>query len=311
MKVMLIGNFPTCITIYQYLLKSNLLQSVCFQQLDYEDEVSLYWKNGIKMSGLSTFEINQSNVKTDFKVYLEQQSVDLVIVCGFGIKIPVEILEIPRYGFLNIHFGQLPQNRGGDPVFWTLKKGEKEAYVTIHKITREWDAGPVLLESKSAIVLGETYGMVFSKLSLQLGDLVSQVIKKITQGVSYKEQMTVNAVYNPKPSVEDTTIDWELQTATEIEQLVNACNPKFGGARTFYQGGVIKIMEVTSIRNQVSKTSKTNGEIVHAHPTEGLFVNCMDGQILQINVMSSDAGVLSGTKYVALGVQTGHCFTSK
>ena len=72
----------------------------------------------------------------------------MVLVCGFGLKIPSDLLNIPKYGFLNIHFGQFPQNRGADPVFWSLKNGDIQTAITVHKIDNNWDTGAILLEHK-------------------------------------------------------------------------------------------------------------------------------------------------------------------
>ena len=311
MKVILVGSFPTSVSVYHKLLQLGVLQAVCFQQLKYEDPVTQYWKNGIQSSGLSNFEITKENIDSDFKHYLQQQSPDLVLVCGFGLKIPIEILSIPRYGFLNIHFGKLPQNRGADPVFWSLKNGDKHAYITVHEIADDWDTGAILLEQQLPIIPGETYGMVYTKLSLQLGNLIPKIIEKVGDTTLYKMQTITEAVYNKKPNADTTTINWEEQTAVEIEQLVNACNPKYGGATTYYEGGIVKIIEVDLVNEQQLIVGKTAGEIIHAHPNEGLFVYCNQGQLLRINVMSSDAGILSGKKYVNLGIRTGQFFTTK
>ena len=105
------------------------------------------------------------------------------------------------------------------------------------------------------------------------------------------------------------TIHWEQQTADEIEYLINAGNPKYGGAICYYQNALIKIMEAAPVATQ-PLIGKKPGEIVHAHPHEGLFINCKHGKLLKINCISSDAGILSGTKYVQMGVLQGQLFTT-
>ncbi len=77
-----------------------LLQAVCFQQQDYTDPVTLYWKNGIESTNIPVFEISKQNIALDFKNFLKNKAPDLVLVCGFGLKIPSDILNIPKYGFL-------------------------------------------------------------------------------------------------------------------------------------------------------------------------------------------------------------------
>ncbi len=310
MKVILIGSFPTSVAVYQQLFQMKLLQAVCFQQQDYTDPVTLYWKNGIESTNIPVFEISKQNIALDFKNFLKNKAPDLVLVCGFGLKIPSDILNIPKYGFLNIHFGQLPQNRGADPVFWTLKYGDKQTVITIHKIDNDWDTGAILLEHKVPVFFGETYGMVFTKMSLLLGSIIPIIVQKCTNEMFFAPQIKLNANYNNKPKPQALTVNWENQTAKEIEQLVNATNPKYGGATTYYQGGQIKIIEVLEVLEPKTILNKRCGEIIQLLDKNGLYVACKKGAILQILVMSSDAGVLSGEKYMRLGMHPGHFFTN-
>lgn len=311
MKIILIGSFPTSIAAYQKIAQLGFLQAVCFQQLDHQDEVTNYWKTGIENSGLPTFTINSTNINSYFKDFLTQLQPDLVLVCGFGIKIPSQLVTIPTYGFLNIHFGQLPHNRGADPVFWTLKKGNTQSHITIHKIDENWDSGPVLIEYKVPVVFGETYNMLYTKLSLQLGSLVEVIIKRVQDSALFVTQSKSFIRYNPKPSNETITIDWEHQSALEVMQLVNACNSKYGGALTYYQGGVMKIIEVNVVPKEQQNYQIKPGTVVNADMEKGLQVQCMDGQRLQIMIMSSDAGIVSGMKYVKLGIRVDDEFTTR
>ncbi|WP_299432677.1 formyltransferase family protein [uncultured Aquimarina sp.] len=309
MKIILIGSFPVCLSVYNYLSKDNCLDAVCFQELEIPNPKKNFWYTSIQKEGFDTFLINKQNISTDFKTWLEDKAPDLVLVCGFSIKIPKELLAVPKYGFLNIHFGKLPENRGPDPLFWSIKEGKKQTAITIHQMEEEWDTGKILIEHPISIIPGETHGMANSKMSYMLGELTHKALELIVDSKNLKQQSDKNIKYLHKPTEKDTTIYWETQTADVIEQLVNACNPKYGGATTYYQGSPIRIIEVAPV-DSPPLLGKTAGEIIHAHPQEGLYVNCKYGKILKINTISSDAGILSGTKYVHLGVRQGHCFTT-
>ncbi|MFD2563997.1 methionyl-tRNA formyltransferase [Aquimarina rubra] len=258
---------------------------------------------------MDTYLINKQNIQAGFKTWLENKTPDLVLVCGFSIKIPKEVLTIPTYGFLNVHFGKLPENRGPDPLFWSIKQGQKQTAITIHQMDTDWDTGKILIEQPIPLIPGETLGMANSKMSYMLGELIKKALELIVEPKNLSPQSDKGIAYYARPTEEDTTIYWETQTADEIEQLINACNPKYGGATTYYQGSPIRIVEVSPVDSQ-PLLGKTAGEIVHAHPQEGLYVYCKYGKILRINAISSDAGILSGTKYVHLGVRQGHCFTT-
>ncbi|WP_378181533.1 methionyl-tRNA formyltransferase [Aquimarina sp. SS2-1] len=309
MKIVLIGSFPVCLSVYKYLSKDNYLDAVGFQESEVPHPKKNFWYTAIQKEGLDMYLINKQNIQEGFKTWLENKTPDLVLVCGFSIKIPKEVLTIPTYGFLNVHFGKLPENRGPDPLFWSIKQGQKQTAITIHQMDTDWDTGKILIEQPVPLIPGETLGMANSKMSYMLGELTQKVLELIVEPKNLKPQSDKGIAYYTRPIEKDTTIYWETQTADEIEQLVNACNPKYGGATTYYQGSPIRIIEVSPVDSQ-PLLGKTTGEIIHAHPQEGLYVYCKYGKILKINAISSDAGILSGTKYVHLGVRQGHCFTT-
>lgn len=310
MKIILIGSFPHSISLYQYLLQNEHLQAVCLQETIIQQSNQDY-SSLIKKEGIETFVINNKNISNQFKNWLLDKSPDLVIVCGFSLKVPKDVLNIPKYGFLNIHFGKLPENRGPDPLFWSITKGKKHTSITIHQMDEGWDTGKILLEQSIPIIPGETMGMVHSKMSCMLGQLAEKALPLVQNSKNYKTQSLEKIkTYNNRPNPTETTINWEEQTADEIENLVNACNPKYGGAITYYQGSPVKILEVSPADTQVPLLGKTSGEIIHAHPQEGLYVCCKYGKLLKLNIISSDAGILTGTKYVHLGIRQGHRFTT-
>ncbi|WP_438710370.1 methionyl-tRNA formyltransferase [Aquimarina muelleri] len=309
MKITLIGSFPSCFTLCKYLSKHNYLDAVCVQKHNTFVPDQDFWTQSIKDKGFETYTIDSNSIKSEFKGWLQGRSPDLVIVYGFSLKIPEEILSIPKYGFLNIHFGKLPENRGPDPLFWSIKNGEKETAITIHQMDENWDTGKILLVEPIPIIQGETGGMINSKMNFILVQLIEKTLSLIQEPVNYRVQPTKNR-YNKRPSDIETTINWEEQTADEIENLINACNPKYGGATTYYQGSPIKIIEVSPADCPDTLIDKSPGEIVHIHPQEGLFVYCKDKKLLRVNIMHSDAGVLTGQKYFYLGVQQNQHFTT-
>ncbi len=308
MNIVLLGSFPMITPLYRYMITSNDTIYVAKEARSELDEITGFEKI-MAQNETITFGVSKKNLSSKFPEWLQKNAIDLVIVFGCALKIPEKILTIPKYGFVNIHFGKLPQNRGADPVFWSLKKQHKETAITIHDITKEWDAGAVIYEHKIPIILGETYGILHSKMSVLTAEIYPLFIEKIVLSETRREQTQKGANYYNKPENKDLTIHWEQQTADEIEYLINACNPKYGGAICYYQNALIKIMEAAPVATQ-PLIGKKPGEIVHAHPHEGLFINCKHGKLLKINCISSDAGILSGTKYVQMGVLQGQLFTT-
>ncbi len=303
LNTVLIGSLPLCSMLIKDLNVATNMLGLFVSNSDYKGLIDEEIKCPV-------FSPSAEVMKEQLPLFLMSHDIELVIVCGLSYRIPESTLKIPKYGFLNVHPGKLPQNRGADPVFWTIKNADKETAITVHQMDEQFDTGSVLYERKIPVVLGETYGILASKLILNMQGLVNEILQKMNNKASFQVQSSENMAYNPKPSEGYLLIDWKNQTSDEIEFLVNACNPRYGGATTYYQGAEIKILEVSQVSGQQPLFGRTAGEIVHAHPLEGLYVVCKYGQLLRVKTISTDAGVLSGEKYVNLGMQVGHKFTT-
>lgn len=230
-------------------------------------------------------------------------STAVTLICfGYPFKLPANKF---KQRCLNIHFGPLPENRGPDPIFWTLKEGKTLAHITIHMISDEFDSGDIVAEKTVTIFPGENYGL----LSSRLGHLTVDLVKKLLEETpALKKQDQHLAVYKPRPAADDFTITWDSMSAKEIEQLVNACNPKYGGAICRLNGAPLKILEVSyaQLRMPEEETKElASGTIVHANENEGLFVICGDSNFLRLDILALNEGTFTGMKMVRLGVTKG------
>ncbi len=311
MNVLVIGSFPLCGILCDYLLAENHLKAVCVEKEKYTETQLLDWEKYFKQLDIPLVVINKEVFSDQLKNICLKYAIELVFVCGFSVKIPKQLLAIPKHGFLNIHFGKLPVNRGADPIFWTLKNKESSTAISIFKMDTSWDTGEILIDRSLPVIFGETWGMLNSKMTLKLPELVKKALELVLNTSNYKKQNEELVTYNNRPSENDLSIQWETQTSDEIEALINACNPKYQGATTYYQGGAVKILEVSAVDYPTPLFGRIPGEIIHAHPQEGLFVCCKYGSLVRINILSTDAGTLTGAKYVNIGVSVGQQFTSK
>src|ERR1700740_1337498 len=89
---------------------------------------------------------SKQELTTGFKNLLAELQPDLVLSFAYSYKIPAELLGIPKLGFYNVHFSLLPRHRGRCPVFWQLKNGDETGGISIHQVTPEFDAGPLLMQ---------------------------------------------------------------------------------------------------------------------------------------------------------------------
>lgn len=247
--------------------------------------------------------------KTGLKTWLTEAKPDLVLVFGCGYKLPSELFDIPKFGFHNIHFSVLPAYRGNSPVFWQVKNGETTSGVTIHLMTDKYDSGPMLAQQQISVSPGETLGLLYARLAMETVALIDKAIDKLnnTGNTLLLPQNEAAASYFSRPDADDLKIDWEMQSATQIESIVNAANPDYGGAITLFRGQPFRILEV----NQVQMNNSAQfapGSIVHADVNYGVIAACKNDQFLRINIVQLAEGIFSGFKLGALGINVGERF---
>lgn len=200
---------------------------------------------------------------------------DLLCVVAYGKILPKELLDIPKYGAINVHGSLLPKYRGAAPIQWAVLNGDKETGVTIIFMDEGMDTGDIILKEKVQIGDDETTGELWERLSnigakllIQTVDKIEEVTKniesvpenemnkelddiqkeKIREEVKNKigaEKQNEEYSFAPMIKKEMSTIDWG-KSASEIKNLVRGLNPIMG-AVTFFNGKKIKIWKVKAI----------------------------------------------------------------
>lgn len=267
-------------------------------------------EQGAKMLNVPFKRFEKNELPTEFKTWLTEAQPDLVLVFGCGYKIPAGLLSIPKFGFYNIHFSMLPAYKGRNPVFWQIKNGESKGGITIHKMAEDFDTGPILVQQELSIFPSENHGLMTSRFSGETIGLISRAIEKLEANMPnmLREQDKNAASDAPEPSVSDLTIDWEKQSAREIENLVNATNPDYGGAVTLLRAQPFRILEVTPADLGIPPQQFGAGTIVHSDTNYGVFVICSDKKFLRISVVQIPEGIISSSKLASMGIQTGERF---
>ena len=160
---------------------------------------------------------------------LRQHQPDLGVVVAYGQFIPKPVRTLPQRGYLiNGHASLLPKYRGASPIAQAILDGEKHTGVSVMRVERAMDAGPVALARPIEIGAEETTGELTGRLSRLAADLLLEVIDAIAdENVQWTEQDHTRASVAPKISREDGQIDWTQDTATCVRR-VNAMAPKPG-----------------------------------------------------------------------------------
>lgn len=196
------------------------------------------------------------NLKESFFIkQLKSYKLDLIIVASYGKIIPKEVLNLAKYGNLNVHGSLLPKLRGASPIATAIKEGFKETGITIMLMNEKMDAGPILTQVKIEIEPKETTLTLEHKLQKAGAQLLINTIPLfLADKIKPQEQNHHEATYTKIIKKEDGLINWNNQ-AIAIEKQIRAFCP-WPGSFTFWRSKRLKI-----ITAQVINESHKPGEV--------------------------------------------------
>lgn len=162
----------------------------------------------------------------EFREALEIMKPDISVVVAYGHILPKDLIDLPRYGTLNIHASLLPLLRGAAPIQAAIRQGMDETGVTIMKMVPELDAGPVILQSSTPIHPDETYGELQTRLS-EIGAIaLIEALALISVGKAQEiPQDDSRATYASKVNRDTARIDWSL-SVKDVVNTVRGYDPK-------------------------------------------------------------------------------------
>ena len=185
---------------------------------------------------------------------------DVIVVAAFGQIITKEILDIPRFGYINVHASLLPAYRGAAPIQWAVINGEKESGVTIMQMDEGLDTGDMIDKVVVPLAEDETGGSLFDKLSQAGARLCVKVLKDLEEGNAVREKQPEESTtpYASMISKKMGEIDWN-RSAKSIEQLIRGLDP-WPSAYTKLQGKTLKLWKAEAQKENVPEG--VPGEVV-------------------------------------------------
>jgi methionyl-tRNA formyltransferase len=188
---------------------------------------------------------------------------DVLLVFGFNWRVPREVLELPRFGVLNIHPAALPKYRGPSPVPWAIRNGDLYLGITVHRMTERIDAGPILSQVDDIPIPDEVTSQdVWDLTGAVLPDLLAQALDRAAHGDPGTPQDETRATYAAFPPPEWYAVTWtggrrHLHNQIRVLRYLN----RGQGPVTEFQGRNV----------QVHRTSLT--------PDDGIRIECADGPL--------------------------------
>jgi len=191
---------------------------------------------------------------------IKELSPDLIITCGFGIIFKKPILSIPNIGCINVHSSLLPRHRGPNPFYAVIRHGEKQSGVTFHIMDEGIDTGPIVAQQSFPILDTDTAYSVYCRASEMAKTMVLEVVDRIErEGLHGEPQNPDWASYDPKPTVNDAIIHWDVP-AIEIDRQIRALSQTIL-TRFTYKG---RTVFVTRVKVNDKEVSAKPGTVLHA-----------------------------------------------
>jgi methionyl-tRNA formyltransferase len=214
----------------------------------------------------------------EFLDQLRDVAPDISVVVAYGHLLGDAVIALPPLGTVNVHASLLPKLRGAAPIRAAIREGLHETGVTIMRMVKALDAGPIILQGRTPVLPDETYGELHLRLS-ELGALtLVEALTLLELGkASEREQHHDSATYAPKIDREASRIRWSEGNGV-VARHIRAFDP-VPGAFASLHGGEVKLFGARSTDIAGDEGGVATGQIV-AIDSSGMLVACGDGAVL-------------------------------
>ncbi len=197
---------------------------------------------------------------------------DVMVVAAYGLILPRSVLNIPKYGCINIHASLLPRWRGAAPIHRAIEAGDAETGVTIMQMEEGLDTGPMLSMTRLPIAADDTTATLHDKLAELGGTMIVEALRKLSQGaLQATTQPEAGATYAAKITKEEAVLDFG-QSASSLARKIRAFTP-FPGASALFNHVPVKLWRAEALPDT---TGAAPGDILQAN-AQGVLVACGDG----------------------------------
>lgn len=224
--------------------------------------------------------------------YLKELNPDFIIVVAFGQILTKEVLDIPKYGCINLHASLLPMYRGAAPLNWVVINGEKKSGNTTMLMDVGLDTGDMLLKDEVEITENMTAGELHDILMSRGGNLLIKTIEGLVHETITREKQEGETCYAKMLSKDTGIIDWH-KSAKEIHNLIRGLNP-WPIAHTRYNDQSMKIY-VSEVLGEES--NKEPGTILCVNK-DGMKVSCGEGVLLVKKIQFPNGKPLTIEQYI-------------
>lgn len=240
--------------------------------------------------------LQPETVKSDeFIAEIAKLAPDVIVVAAYGKILPKEILNLPRYGCINVHGSLLPKYRGAAPIQWAIINGDDVTGITIMHMSEGLDTGDMIEKHPMSIEVDDTYGTLLERMSQVGAQELIKALALLQEGTAKTiMQNDAEATYAPIIKKEIGHIRWS-DTGKEIVNLIRGLNP-VPGAYCEYEGEKLKVWKAKTFG--VADETADFGQILDVNNRKGIVVNAKHERVLLLEVQASGSKKMSAVDYL-------------
>jgi methionyl-tRNA formyltransferase len=206
---------------------------------------------------------------------------DVMVVAAFGQILSKELLDIPKYGCINVHASLLPKYRGAAPIQWSILNGDAQTGVTIMRMDAGIDTGDMMLQRAIPIEDTDTADTLFDKLAALGGPMILEVLDQLQAGTAtYTPQNESEASHVKMLRKEMGLVDWS-RPAVELERMVRGLN-SWPCAYTFLEGKALKIYQSRVLKEDALEAKP--GQVLQSQGTLKVATGAGTLEILELQL---------------------------
>ena len=248
--------------------------------------------------GIKVFQPERIRKDLELIETLKQMEPDVIVVAAFGQILPISVLEIPKYGSINVHGSLLPKYRGAAPIQWSIINGDTVTGITTMYMDAGMDTGDMIEKFELPIDPNDTYGTLYDKMKKLGGQAIISTLKKVESGTVPREKQPEDFSLAPMIEKEMGLIDWS-KSSFEIRNKIRGFNP-MPGAFTLIGDEKIKVWVAEEIENGFFENilDAKPGDIITKSSKEGLIVKTGDGALKLEEVQFPNKGKMKAEDYL-------------
>lgn len=209
----------------------------------------------------------------EFLAAIRDLDADISVVVAYGQILRQDVLDVPRFGSVNVHASLLPELRGAAPINWAIERGFDTTGVTIMRMAKQLDAGAILHQVEEPIATEETAADLTTRLSELGAEALLETLAMIEfDSVDAVEQDHAQATYAPKLTRENAHIDWS-RTASEVARHIRAFD-EVPGAWSRWRDDDVKLFRPVVVEREHTAAPGTVLEVSATRDAEGFVVAC-------------------------------------